>query len=103
MPGADAGRVLVRHETRQAKAVEQNAVRRFRADALDGQQPLPGGRHILPAQGGDVAVQLVVDKSEQMPKPAGLEPEIAGRPDEFGQGVVRQRVQGLWRKHPGVF
>jgi len=85
MPLKNPFRVSIDHETGMSARVQQQAVCRFRPDAMDGQQSLANHRSFSSKKLFQITIERLYEHAQEGTQPARLDIEITGRPDQFRQ------------------
>ncbi len=101
--GENAAGVGVDHEAGQTASVEQDAVRGFGPDPMDGEESLAcnGGR---PGQEVvEVPLVFLNQRVKERLEPPGLDAGASGRADKSGQLLVGETVEMVRIERAGVF
>ena len=103
MPVKEPFRVGVHDKHGFAERVEQDRVRRLRADAVDLQELVPHLRQFLPRHRFQASMVFIKEKPHEILQTAGLDVKITGGLDERGKFRGGDIAQGALGENPCRF
>jgi hypothetical protein len=95
MPAKDASGVGVDHETSMCAGIEEHAVGGFGTDARNGKQSGAGLGATAREEAIETGTVFVDQHAEEGAKPASLDIEVTGRPEQAGKIGFGKRQEEL--------